>query len=62
MNKKVVEGKVVVNNIVFFAKSFSEPCISEMIYLFYIFWDQRINVIWSYMYHSQLGKICLFGH
>ena len=27
-----------------------------------IFWDRRINVIWSYMYHSQLGKICLFGH
>ena len=45
MNKKLLKEKWSYITIFSFSKSFSEPCISEMIHLFYIFWDRRISVI-----------------
>ena len=45
MNKKLLKEKWSYITLFSFSKSFCEPCISEMIYLFYIFWDRRINVI-----------------
>ena len=49
MNKKLLKEKWLYITHFSFSKSFSEPCISEMIYLFYIFWDRRINVINIYV-------------
>ena len=45
MNKELLKEKWSYITFFSFSKSFCEPCISEMIYLFYIFWDRRINVI-----------------
>ena len=47
MNKKLLKEKWSYITIFSFLKCFSEPCISEMIHLFYIFWDRRISVIFA---------------
>ena len=52
MNKKLLKEKWSYTTLASFSKSFSEPCISEMIYLFYIFWDRRINVIFPYLFQQ----------
>ena len=45
MNKTLLKKKWSYITSFSFSKQIDERCISEMIYLFCIFWDRRINVI-----------------